>query len=240
MSFLKNSAKSGDEEEVPFIGVIDPALDNFYRRVDATPPATRQTIGFGVIGATLAVSATFHFIKAIPNFVHVAVGVPLGIALLFVIFAFMHIRDTEAKAKDPSYVPLKDRNSPSQRMRYGIGALVVFIIVSLTIKDYIPYVLGGILAINAVASIYNYIRRTPEEIEREARGEPDPRDEVNEDDEEVAPEVLAEETKEYIALLDSLPEDQRKILLNPKLNGALTVIDDDDIKSTKKRKLFRK
>lgn len=240
MSFLKNLVKPNDEDEEPFIGVIDPALENFYNRVDRVPASKRRSVGFTVIGAVLVVSIAFLFFKEIPNFVHVAVGVPLGIALLFVLLAFVHLKEKASQENDPSYVPLKGRYSPNQRMRQGIGAAVVFLVVSLTIKNYIPYVLGGILAINAVIFIYNYIRRTPEEIDREARGESDPRDGEDTAPEEVAPEVLEKETAEYITLVNSLPEEQRKILLNPKLNGALTVIDDDDIKTKKKRKLFRK
>lgn len=240
MSFSNNVSKPKNEDEPISIGVIDPALDKFYKRVDETPDATRKTIGFTVVGAVIVISAVFAFI-ALPNYVHVAVGVPLAVALFGVGLSFIHLRDMKKREEDPSYIPFKERNSPSQRMRYGITGLVGFLILSLTVKDLLPYIFGGILSINAVMTAYNYIRRTPEELERDANGEPDPRDADEEvSEEEVKPEVSEKETEEYISLVNSLPEEQRKILLNPKLNGALTVIDDDDIKSKKKRKLFGK
>lgn len=239
MAFLNKQTQGNEEEEASYIGVIDPALEKFYRKVDNTPDASRKSIGFSVIGAVIVISAVFGFLP-IPDYVHVAVGVPLAVAVLFCGLAFVHLRDKKKLAEDPDYLPLKTRNSPSQRMRFGIGALVAFVILSLTVKDFIPYILGGIFSINAVATVYNYIRRTPEEIEREANGEIDPRDVEEETEIEEKPVVSEQETEEYIALVNSLPEEQRKILLNPKLNGALTVIDDDDIKNKKKRKFFRK
>lgn len=241
MSFLNNSSKSRKEEETVSLGVIDPALDKFYKRVEGTPDATRKSIGFSVIGAVIVASAVFAFIS-LPNFVHVAVGVPLAVALFGVGLSFVHLRNLKKKAQDPSYLTFKERNSPNQRMRYGITGLVGFLILSLTIKDFVPYIFGGILSVNAVMAAYNYIRRTPDELERDAKGETDPRDiaEEAEELEEAEPVVSDKETEEYITLVNSLPEEQRKILLNPKLNGALTVIDDDDIKSKKKRKLFGK
>jgi hypothetical protein len=242
VSFSNKQPKADVSEEVPYLGVIDPALEKFQRKVDSTPDTKRKTIGYVVIGLIIAVSAAFGFIPGLPRYVHVLVGVPLGFAAFCVGYAFMYLRDKEKRAEDPNYLSLKERNSPAQRMRFGIGALVAFILISLMTKDVIPYILGGIFSISVVMAIYNYVRRTPQEIEREANGEPDPRESVEDLDasEQAVEDASKEETEEYIALVNSLPEEQRKILLNPKLNGALTVIDDDDIKGKKKRKLFRK
>lgn len=247
MALFKKKLKK--EQDVSPIGVIDPALDKFFAWVERTPLAKLKTVSISVVVVFLVVSVASALLRSqfpIVEDLSPVIGVPLGVALFFLGLGGFHIWNLSKSAKDPGFLSLRLKNSPAQRRRMAIIWGVIILIISLSTLGLLPRVTGGAIAVFAILSLYNFTRRTPEEIARDIAGEPDPRDAEDEDDEdedddtESQENTIEEETQEYIALVNSLPEAQRKILLNPKLNGALAVVEEDDIKSKKKRKLFGK
>lgn len=247
MALFNKPVKNDGQEEVVPIGVIDPFLERFYLWVDKTPAPKLKTLTFTVLGAMFAVSVLFAFLplNTLFRYISAIIGLPFGIIAAFTIVGLLHARNKAKAKEDSSYIPPRLRYSPAQRRRSAIIWGVVVLIASIAGNQFVPYITGGIIVTALLLVGYNFIRRTPEEIARDNDGLPDPRDIVEGDeDNELVPEdeitATEKETQDYIELVNSLPEAQRKILLNPKLNGALAVVDEDDIKKKKKRKLFGK
>lgn len=222
------------------IGVVDPMAENYLLWVENLKPKTRTIYAYTVAFAVIIVSVTLALIPSVPNIVHVAFGIPLGFAVFLTLFALSHSIQQKKIQEDTNYSTLKERYSAKQRLRMVIIAAVLFLVVSISVNSYIPYVLGGIITMSTALYLYNFLRKTPYEVELYVLQEEDPRDEPSEKTkkEQEVEDATAQETEAYVELVNSLPEDQRRILLNPKLNGALAVIDEDDIKNKKKRKLF--
>lgn len=169
------------------------------------------------------------------QYVNLAIGFPLGIALFGALLAILRLWEQ----KNPSYVSLRNKYSPAQRNRYGIVAIIVLAVILLTTNQVVPTILGGAFLVAFILFIYNFMRRTREEIIFETSGEIDPRDEAylakRQNTEE---EVDDEQSAELIELLNSLPEDKRAMLLDPKLTKGITFAVQDDKK--KKRRFGRK
>lgn len=239
MSLNNEPSEEDVSADIP-IGIVDPMAENYLLWVENLKPKTRTTYAYAVAFAVIIASIALALIPGVPNLVHVAVGIPLGFAVFLTLFALSHSIQQKKIQEDSNYSTLKERYSAKQRLRMVIIAAVLFLVVSISINSYIPYVLGGIITMSTALYLYNFLRKTPYEVELYALGEEDPRDEPSEKEkkEQEAEDATAQETEAYVELVNSLPEDQRRILLNPKLNGALAVIDEDDIKNKKKRKLF--
>lgn len=247
MALFNKPVKNDEQEEVVPIGVIDPFLERFYSWVDKTPVSKIKTLTFSVVAAVVVVSVLFAFLplNTLFRYISAIIGLPFGIIVAFTIVGLLHVRNKAKAKEDANYVPSRLRHSPTQRRRSAMIWGVVVLIASIAGNQFVPYITGGVIVTALLLVGYNFIRRTPEEIARDNEGLPDPRDivENDEDDELVSDDVAdatEKETQDYIELVNSLPEAQRKILLNPKLNGALAVVDEDDIKKKKKRKLFGK
>lgn len=71
---------------------------------------------------------------------------------------------------------VRERYSPSKRRKLGAILAVIALSASMFIAQYLPYAVGGMLLLLALAGIVNFIRTTPEEEKMEEAGAIDPRD----------------------------------------------------------------
>lgn len=240
MRLFKDKNRQPTAEDYAPLGAVDQMFENYYGKVDSWSSSSRKAKTFLLLGLIIA-STALAVIFDPPQWVQVAVGAPLGVGLFALFTGFTYLRNEGKRDANSSYLSLREKHSPRQRVRQSAIATGVFLVISIGVQAVIPYLLGGVIALAYMLTIINYLRKTPEEIEMELEGIPDPRDEEEYSEEiEVEEEISADESQEYADLVNSLPEEQRKILLNPKLNGAIAVVNEDDIKGKKKRRLFGK
>lgn len=118
----------------------------------------------------------------IPQPLQVALAFPAGILLFLYILGLGFF----LQRKNPSRLTLKDRFSFNQRLKIAIivGIAVLGILISL--NSVIPYAFGGIIALSLALSAYDFLQRTPQEIEYYEEGIIDPRDEGKEDNSLIA------------------------------------------------------
>lgn len=216
---------------------LDPVIARFGKFVDQMEPAKRKTYAIAILVAAVVISVVLVFVQ-LPRFVHVILGAPMGFLLFLLGLAFFHIRN-EAH---PEKIRWKERYSPRQRIKISaivIGVMVVILIVS---SNVIPAFTGGMVSEALALGIYNFIRRTPQEIEIAEAGEIDPRDlatmvSVDEDgDIEIDP--TQQEINEFADIVNSLSPEQQRLLLNPKVYSGVKIVTTDDKK--KKRRLFKR
>lgn len=206
----------------------------FHEFIDAKTRS--QKITFSVIVVVLiAVVSTIDILFTLPRFIQVILGLPLAAAALAVVLGMAHGHVVKNNG-----VSLRSKLAPVQRLRYGLFGYGVLVVILFGTNGTLPTTLGAIIALTGGLSIYHFIRRTKEEIEMAEAGILDPRDEkllkLNEPEEE---EVDEDKVEEYTNFINSLPEEQRKLILDPKLNNAITV-GEDDSKKKKKKNIFRR
>lgn len=207
-------------------------MERFHNFIDAK--TSSQRITFSVITLVLvAVVSTLDWFLHLPRFVEVALALPLAAATLAVIMGLVHRQVVKNGDKET----LRERLSPIQRLRVGFVAYAVLFVFLFGVNGVIPTTLGAIIVLSVGLAIYHFIRRSKEEIALAEAGIADPRDEKALPKEEAVEEVDEAEVAEYTEFLNSLPEEQRRLILNPKLNGAITIAEDDS-KKKKKKKFF--
>lgn len=207
-------------------------MERFHNFIDAK--TSSQRITFSVITLVLvAVVSALDWFLHLPRFVEVTLALPLAAATLAVIMGLVHRQVVKNGDKET----LRERLSPIQRLRVGFVAYAVLFVFLFGVNGVIPTTLGAIIVLSVGLAIYHFIRRSKEEIALAEAGIADPRDEKTLPKEEEVEEVDEEEVAEYTEFLNSLPEEQRRLILNPKLNGAITIAEDDS-KKKKKKKFF--
>lgn len=242
MRLFKDKNKQPTAEDYAPLSAIDEVFDKFYTKVEEWPSNKRKSLTYTLLALIVAATAIAVLLDPV-RWIQVSVGVPLGVGLFAFFQGYTHLRANEKRDSDESFLSLREKKSPRQRVQIAAIATGVFIVVSIIVQSFIPYVLGGVVALAYMLSAISFLRKTPEEIEMEVNGIPDPRDAAREvkEIEPVEEEIDPDESQAYADLVNSLPEEQRKILLNPKLNGAIAVVKEDDIKGgKKKRRLFGK
>lgn len=167
------------------------------------------------------------------DYVILAIGFPLGLGIFGAMLAGLRMLEKNKNFN------LREKYSPTQRTRYGLVSIIVAAGIFITTYQSIPKVLGGAFLVAVSLFIYNFMRHTRAELIFQESGEIDPRDEafiakMQGDDEE----NIEEQSAELVELLNSLPEDKRAMLLDPKLTKGLTIAVQDDKK--KKRRFGRK
>lgn len=224
-----------------YINYLEPILSKFGKPYKNSPWTTARNHTIAVLIAC-AIATTVMFFLPLPGleWVWITVGVLLGM-VLFIPAYFMVAGWTDTKRQEDSdYLSLKEKYSPGQRLRVGSIAFVITLIVTVVLLGSIPSIAGGIVVVAATLGIYAFVQRTKEEFDAFIEGEIDPRDipdEIEDEDPETdtrTDEQKLREAKEYIELVNSLPEEQRAVLLNPRLNGLISVADEDDIKKNKR------
>lgn len=241
MRLFKGKNNQPTAEDYAQLGAVDQMFENYYVKVKGWPSGKRRALSvmlFALIAAGTALAVVFD----LHRWIQVGIGVPLGLGLFAFVLGFTHLRNKAKEEADPHFMTMREKYSAKQRVRISAMILGGFVVGSILIQDFIPYLLGGVIALAFVLSLISFLRKTPQEISFEVNGLRDPRDEEDSPEEPLVTEeeVSDEESQAYAELLNSLPEDQRKLLLNPKFNGAIAVVDEDDIKSKKKRRLFGK
>lgn len=207
-------------------------MERFHNFIDTKTSAQRIT--FSVITLVLvAAVSVLDWLLRLPRFIEVALALPLSAATLALIMGLVHRQVVKNGDKET----LRDRLSPIQRLRVGFVAYAVLFVLLFGVNGIIPTTLGAIIVLSIGLSIYHFIRRSKEEIALAEAGIVDPRDEKVLPEEEIVEEVDEDQVAEYTEFLNSLPEEQRRLILNPKLNGAITVAEDDS-KKKKKKKFF--
>lgn len=119
-----------------------------------------------------------------------------------------------------------------QRVKTSMAAYVILAIVLVVISSRVTVIFGGIVAVAAALVIYEFLRRSPEEILLNESGQMDPRDA------EILRQKQAEDKKaeneEIMKILEGLPEEKRALLANANLSDAMVV------QKKKKRGMFKR
>lgn len=209
-------------------------MEKFHKFIDTKSSAQKTTFSLVVIGL-IAVVSVLDSLLSLPRPIQVVLALPLAAAALAVVLGLAHRHMVKNKG-----VSLRTKLSPVQRLRFGLGGYVILMVILFGSNGTLPTTLGAIIALTGGLSIYHFIRRSREELEMAEAGILDPRDEkllkLNEPEEE---EVDEDKVAEYAEFINSLPEEQRKLILDPKLNNAITV-GEDDSKKKKKKSIFRR
>ena len=223
--------------EATTLNTLDPVLTRFGKFVEQLDPAKRKTYAIAILATAVIISVVLVFVQ-LPRFVHVILGAPMGLLFFLLGLAFIHIRNEE----NPEKIRWKERYSPRQRIKISAVVVAVMIVVLIVTSNVIPAFTGGMVSEAIALGIYNFIRRTPEEIALAESGEIDPRDlaamaSVNEDG-EVEVDPTQQEIDEFADLVNSLNPEQQRLLLNPKVYSGVKIVAADDKK--KKRRLFKR
>lgn len=114
------------------------------------------------------------------------VGTPAGVILWFLIAGLFR----ETKLKDSWLGTLKEAYSPAKRKRGMFVGLALFVIIVVFTSTWLPYGIGGILAVMFAMFGFYFLSKTDEEKKLDEYGLPDPRDYAEfydelEDDEEI-------------------------------------------------------
>lgn len=223
--------------EAATLNTLDPVLARFGKFVEHMDVAKRKTYAIAILSVAVVISVILAFIQ-LPRFVHVVLGAPMGLLLFLLGLGFVHVRN-EAH---PDKIRWKEKYSPRQRIKISAVVIAVMIVVFIVSNNVIPAFTGGMVSEALALGIYNFIRRTPEEIEIAESGEMDPRDlaavaSVNEDG-EVEIDPTQQEIDEFAEIVNSLSPEQQRLLLNPKVYSGVKIVAADDKK--KKRRLFKR
>lgn len=223
--------------EAATLNTLDPVLARFGKFVEQMDVTKRKTYAIAILSVAVVVSVILAFIQ-LPRFVHVILGAPMGLLLFLLGLGFVHVRN-EAH---PDKIRWKEKYSPRQRIKISAVVIAVMIVVFIVSNNVIPAFTGGMVSEALALGIYNFIRRTPEEIEIAESGEMDPRDlaavaSVNEDG-EIEIDPTQQEIDEFAEIVNSLSPEQQRLLLNPKVYSGVKIVAADDKK--KKRRLFKR
>lgn len=230
----QNTAPERDE----YINYLEPVLvkmEPFYEGKPWTAPRNHMIVVAALVAAVSVVAWFFPLYDM--QWIWVIVGIALGIGL-FVTGYFTAVVWTENRMnQDHNFLSLKRRYSPTKRLRFGIIAFVILLSVSAVTLSSLPHVFGGIVMVSGALAIYSFIQRTPSEFKAFMEGEVDQRDMEEaiaaEPDAQVPDDQVIKEAEAYAELINSLPEEQRAILLNPRVNGVISVETQDDKKEKK-------
>lgn len=235
--------KPDTNPEQEYINYLEPVLSKAAPLYEDKPwtKARNHAIVVAVVAALVSAVAWFYPLSDM-QWIWVVVGIALGMAL-FVSSYFTAVRWTDEKmADEPDYLSPKRKFSPNKRLRMGVIAFVIILAVAAISLSSLPHVLGGIIMVSGALLIYSFVQRTPAEFSAFMNGEVDERDLESEEtvqQEQDEARILAE-AEEYARLVNSLPEDQRAILLNPRVNGVISVDTEDDKKRQKKKGIIRR
>lgn len=185
-------AKKRKQVEEEDLANKDWGFEHLYNRflgwVDTLSDSKVRT--YSAVGALVAVIlVVVAALLPLPSFVEAAIAFPAALIFFGMGSALMHIKHR----KDESET-LKERYSFAARTRLTAYIGVAVLILIFVAGSYIPYTVGGTLLLTAVLLLYNFLRRTPVEIEIAQAGLLDPRDvAVLDEDEEELEEELTEE-----------------------------------------------
>lgn len=139
-------------------------------------PKAQKSYGIFALLSILAlptIATVLEVLFNLPRPFQVVLGFPAGIALFLLILGFFTVH----ARKNPGRKTLKEKFSAMQRIKWSIigGIAILGLIVSAS--GFIPYAFGGVIVLAAALGVYNFIQRTPIEIEYYDNGVIDPRDE---------------------------------------------------------------
>lgn len=179
-------------------------FNNYLKVVGSWDSSKRKTTAIIALAVSALLLVVSTFLENIlPNIVQALIAFPAAVSVFLVISAFVHFRRDEG---EPS---AKDKKSSAQRFRTGMFIGAVVLVLVFLVGRFIPYSVGGALLVTAVLFLYNYMRRTPEEIALAQAGLIDPRDLTEEELAELQEaEEVAEAEKELFSDEDSLDEDE--------------------------------
>lgn len=86
-------------------------------------------------------------------------------------------------------VTIRERFSSRQRRQRGLPFIILALGAFIFANSYLPYLVGGLLFLTLIFTIYNTLRRTPEEIKMDLAGVLDTRDFPAEQEEEINEEL---------------------------------------------------
>ncbi len=232
------SRNNESANEIQYFDSLAPLLNRakrFYKN------KTKKTliIHFGIIALLAGLFTTAAAFIPVPNAALIPFGLIFGLGLFLTGYSLIKRIDEENHEEDEDYYSVHEKFSPIQRTRFGFISFIVMSILTVVLFQNVPSIAGGTVVIASALGIYAFSKRTEDEFNLFIEGEIDERDindeEVFEDDDA----QLSREAEEYVELVNSLPEETRKILLNPRLNGKITLSGEDDNKGNK-RNLFGK
>lgn len=158
--------------------------ERFVNWVIAMPSAKRKlNLILGII--TTVVLSTLASIKFVDAdwylWVQTIIGLPAGIILFCILIAV----SKTTRIGGLSIFQFKANNSAAQRLRKLLVVIALVIILFLLVGPFLSqyYGIGGTLMTATFLTIYNLLRRTPEEIALAKQGIIDPRDIKQEEEE---------------------------------------------------------
>lgn len=129
-------------------------------------------IGLLLIAVLSAVASVPFFTDEWYLWVQAVIGFPAGVILFAVLVGIAY----NTSYKNTEFFELKERFSHNQRLRMVAISAVIIIIIFIFFGRYLPYGVGGTLVVAILLTIYNLMRRTPQEVALARQGIPDPRD----------------------------------------------------------------
>lgn len=151
--------------------------DRFVNWVIAMPSNKRKSnlILGSIIVVVLTVLASLPLVDA-PWYlwVQTIVGLPAGV----IFFGILVGVSKTTRIGEWEIFQFKTNNSAAQRIKKLLVAIAVIIMIFILVSPYLSnyYGLGGTIITATFLTIYNLLRRTPEEIALAKQGIPDPRD----------------------------------------------------------------
>lgn len=100
------------------------------------------------------------------------VGTPAGVILWFILAGLFR----ETSLNESWFARMKSNYSPAKRKRGVFVGLALFVIIIVFAGKYIPYGIGGVIAVVAALFCFYFLAKTDEEKKLDEYGLPDPRD----------------------------------------------------------------
>lgn len=151
----------------------------FYNKAVAyvkemTPAARKSKFILGtILVVALSTVASLPLINASWYvYVQTLIGFPAGIILFLMLLGLKE----NTKMGEWKMFEYKANKSALQRIRGMLIAVALIALILIFAGQYIPYGVGGTLIVAGALTIYNILRRTPEEIALAKKGITDPRD----------------------------------------------------------------
>jgi len=170
--------RTNNEQSFEGFGTFYNRFVNYAVNLSSAQKRTQTILGVIII-LVLSTLASIPFVKEEWfQWVQALVGFPAGVILFAILVGLVKT----TKFGNSEIFLFKERNSHNQRIRAVAIFSVIVIIILIFVGKFLPYGVGGTLVVAMALTIYNLLRRTPEEISLGKQGIVDPRDIRKEED----------------------------------------------------------
>lgn len=165
----------------------------YFEKIDSLASATRRTYTIIALIVSAALLAAGSLIT-MPNIALSLLGLPVAGVFYLIIITLRRNYNTKNDK-----IPFRERFSFRARKKYSLVFGILSLIVIVYLGTIVPYVVGGTLLATGALIFYDFFRRTPEEIELDEMGLPDPRD------------LTEEEYQEYITSFEEAEREELEV-----------------------------